>query len=161
MIAGSDVTRVNALHAAFLQRLQFLEAVNVMGRQFTVDLDLHCVQSKCLVVGDRYKDRDFRVRRISNRSSRLLSSEAILNTSDLISWTWPSRLRISSPDRSCAPLEATGPQTSSASTNVRMSLNISKVPLCLRIPCASGSNARPRGNTAHRRQCCGIHFLNL
>ncbi len=64
MIAGRDVAGVDALHAALLQGLEFLEAVDVVRREFAVDLDLHGIEAKILVVLDRNEERHLGIRRI-------------------------------------------------------------------------------------------------
>ncbi len=64
MLAGRDVAGVDPLHAAFLQRLELLEAVDVVRGELTVDLDLHRVEAQRLALGERHEDSEVRVRRI-------------------------------------------------------------------------------------------------
>src|SRR6185295_3745806 len=45
---GRDVAGVYALHASALQRIEFLEAVDVVRRELAVDVDPHGVESKLL-----------------------------------------------------------------------------------------------------------------
>src|SRR5262245_31117738 len=64
MVAGRDVARVDALNPSPLQRLQLLEAVDVLRDELAVDLDLHRVEPELLALGDRDEDGDLRVGRI-------------------------------------------------------------------------------------------------
>ena len=64
MRPGRDVARVDPLHAAFLQCFEFLEAVDVMRRKFTVDFDLDGIEPELFVVVDLDEDGDLRIGRI-------------------------------------------------------------------------------------------------
>ena len=64
MLAGRHVAGVDPLHAALLQRLELLEAVDVVRDGLAVDLDLHRVEPQRVALGERDEDRDLRVGRI-------------------------------------------------------------------------------------------------
>ena len=46
VLARGHVARVDALHAPLAQRLELVEAVNMMRCQLTIDRNLQCVQTK-------------------------------------------------------------------------------------------------------------------
>ena len=64
MRAGRNVAGVDPLHAALLQRFEFLEAVDVVRDQLAVDLDLHRVESHRIALRERDEQRNLRVRGI-------------------------------------------------------------------------------------------------
>ena len=64
MVACRDIAREDSLYTAFLQCFELVEAVNVMGCQFTIDLDLDCIESKVFVLFKGYKYSNLGVGRI-------------------------------------------------------------------------------------------------
>ena len=63
MIAGRYVSGEDALHAAFLQRFEFLETVDMVRCQLTVDRDFYGVQPEIVTPVERHKQGHLRVRR--------------------------------------------------------------------------------------------------
>src|SRR5262245_42785944 len=64
MLPGREIAGVDPLHAAFLQRFQFLEAVDVMGGELPIDLYLHGVETERLARRQRDEHREMRVGRV-------------------------------------------------------------------------------------------------
>jgi hypothetical protein len=58
VLTGCDVAGVDPLYPTLLKRLELVEAVDVMRRQLTVDLDLRGVEPERLVPGNCNENRD-------------------------------------------------------------------------------------------------------
>ena len=51
VVAGGDVADVDALHTAFAQRVELLEAVDVVRGELAVDVDLNRVEARRNLAG--------------------------------------------------------------------------------------------------------------
>jgi len=63
VLAGPEISGEDPLHATALQRIEFLEAVYVVGGEFAVDPDLHGIQAKRVLRRQRYEHGNLSVRR--------------------------------------------------------------------------------------------------
>ena len=62
VVAGGQVADVQALHAALAQRIQFLEAVDVVRNQPAVDAQAHGIEAQRVAVLERDEHRHLRAR---------------------------------------------------------------------------------------------------